>query len=344
MSLKPTACAFICLLFCPYSYSQATTLEPTIHWRMEENGNDTMKNHDLLQLENITFSDDRVEGSHSMQFDSSRSSKSIITNRRRKRQTSFINESHYQRTYSLWFKTKESSASRPIKQFILNIGSGNGSAIYLQDSQLVGTFTRFNNNPRAWFYFSLKTDFPFGKWNHVVLRFDNGEGALFLNGIIAAKDQFLDHNLIRSDIVGSALGAPHDWYFDVDSGLDVTTFTPENHFDGLIDDVKIFSTALSDKDIQNLFLRKNTTAVEPSTELVKANTVKQPTKNKSSSQPTMSNTSKTNPSLNQAVEPSQSQLTNDKSLGKHYAILMAFFLISVGVVVVGIGIFYFFKK
>jgi hypothetical protein len=136
-------------------------------------------------------------------------------------------------TISAWFKLASLGVTRDIYQngennsngYIMRVTSGNNLRV---DISFVNSLTGS---------IALLQD----TWYHGVVRREAGVWKLFINGV-------QDGGTISNNPNGSGGGAVTTVGASRDSGG-----TASNHFNGLIDDVRFYSRALSDGEIANLF-------------------------------------------------------------------------------------------
>ena len=231
--------------------------KPYVHWRMENNGQDMMGHQNLLELNHTTFSNDSVEGSYSLSFDNHKNAHAIISKSfsiSTPTSHNFIHFPFSKRTLSLWFKTRLNSIPPKEVQYLLKIGALNGFTLFLKDQMLfAGVSSNFDqSNNQLSNYLTIQAPFTPQKWHHITIRFHEGKFSLFLNGVKQGTKTLASIQLQRN-ILGSSLGSTYDGYFDVLTGINHKTSTaPSFFFHGLIDDVQIYTLALSDEDIINL--------------------------------------------------------------------------------------------
>ena len=243
--------------------SIALAVEPTVHWRMENNGQDAMGYQDLLELQNITFSTDCIEGSYSMSFDKSQKALAIVSKsltNRAEIKKSFFHQKYQERTFSLWFKTTDQEISPNPIQYLLKLGGNvNCVNISLNDDKVVafiGIRMPIEENRD---FISLQGPYLPLQWNHVVFRFKNGQGALFINGKKVAQDAFRKNDAWVQAGKGGALGGINDVFYDNHNEVVGDEPLPKFFFNGLIDDVQLFAEALSNKGVYKLYQRTRLT-------------------------------------------------------------------------------------
>ncbi len=145
-------------------------------------------------------------------------------------------------SYCAWFRTISSSAGR-LMEFRNDFVTGNPIITLLPNSPSVGGLaflTRGNNGVRrdVNFYGSLND----GNWHHVAgVLVGNGHTKLYIDGVeVGTNSSGVDANINLSDItlpIGARnLGGAIDEYFDGD-----------------IDDVRVYHTALTASDIKELY-------------------------------------------------------------------------------------------
>lgn len=113
---------------------------------------------------------------------------------------------------------------------------------YLQTTNDLATGTnarwgfRTSNNGTSLVTKTIDVDFPLDDWVHIAVSKDDGVATYFMNGTAFASSTGLHTSLYNTSI-------------DFKLG---TKFTTSN-YDGLMDDVRVWSRALSNSDISNLY-------------------------------------------------------------------------------------------
>ena len=140
---------------------------------MEKNGLDSMKNQDLVELRNVTFSKDCREGAYSMAFDASLGSVAVIRQKGEMleiyKDPNFCQNIHIERTFALWFKVNEVSN----KHYLLKIGGSNGYDLYLHHHKLIADVTSCfaYHDLNLKHEHTLEAPYIPKKWNHVCSTF-----------------------------------------------------------------------------------------------------------------------------------------------------------------------------
>jgi len=148
----------------------------------------------------------------------------------------FINTSYGNFSVSGWFYTRESGTTQGLfgnKYDIGSVGDGTGFGVYISNTNQI--VTRHGGAIGSGFYPDLN------KWNHVVLVKDNNTIQLYFNNI-GSSNTSAPYNASnnRDFIIGN------DGRYNV--GREIN---------GKIDDVAIFDYALSESEVEELFLRGN---------------------------------------------------------------------------------------
>jgi len=133
------------------------------------------------------------------------------------------------KTVSFWFKANTTSGVQVLYD---EGGSTNGLCIRINDGQLeVAVQNRHS-------MFTTSTDFSSTSWTHVALIFDRGELKLYVNGVQQAA-VMADFGGVLSHSNTSTIGYSEQDAFDSAGGF----------FGGLIDDVRLYSHALTQSEI-----------------------------------------------------------------------------------------------
>ena len=275
------------------------TMEPIIHWEFEGNGKDRMGNLDILQIRGATFSDDSVRGSQAILFNQSKYNSVNISVG--KFENDFTRFGYSQRTLSLWFKAFKPSIKKIKNRILFMSGEINKGLKIRVGSDLVSV-TLYTLVDDQLYENYLKAPYKLETWHHIVFRFNEGNLALFLDGKLVDEDSCVTKQ-ISSFNKGSSLGA----LLKISDG-EVKLHSPYN---GLIDDIKIFDVALSDKNIKKLFHHKQMNEALENTQL----------KHASAFQPQPDD----NPTLaNFALEKEIQSRQNNRESDKQTRLMMAF--------------------
>ena len=236
------------------------SIRPHIHWRFEGNGKDTMNHQDLLQLRDVTFSNESVEGSQSLYFENTKDSEAIICETQPYFTGEyFTNLEFSQRTLSIWFKPLPLPQPTDKKLFLVEIAAKNGFSAYLQNSILYTTVSSYAVKAGfPYLYHKFSAPYKSNEWNHMVIRFKLGQAAMFLNGKKIDEKMMPNRDMIYYEGNGSSLGSINDAFFDEQSTSEdlispETDYATGHSFHGLMDDVKFFDVALTDNDIKRLY-------------------------------------------------------------------------------------------
>lgn len=144
-------------------------------------------------------------------------------------ETAYLNKTD-QFSISLWFK-----ADTPISGSRLFWGKGSNKVIlYTNSNDTLSWYATTDVSSTGYIPSTLK--FDKGKWNHVVLQSDSENIELFINGI---KD-------------GSS--RPHEGSIQPGAiNIGTNSAASGNYFKGEIDDLRVYATALSERDIKELY-------------------------------------------------------------------------------------------
>lgn len=158
---------------------------------------------------------------------------------------------------SLWFKGANISENSGRQMLFEMGGRFNGMNIYLDNDQLYGGIWS-----TKWFLFFLPyrnfhwlshAGISNNEWHHVVLIFNSGELELYLNGSRVGQFTFSDLSETGTPYGNPGIGGIEGRvdYHD-DTGFFGTSTGPDL-FDGAIDEVAVFNTALSESEVNSLY-------------------------------------------------------------------------------------------
>ena len=276
--------------------------KPYIHWPLDQSKTDIMENLEIRQYVKVDFSQDRIEGDYAALFNNeikgARIGISRSPSKRDKSPLDFLNNAYSERSFSLWFKALAPSTNTDLEQSLFDFGivTVGGASLYIKDTTLYGGFGQtddfksfeYNNlyelekkdsfDAKGFIaskletkeFVQLRTPFQIEKWNHTVLVFDKGKTSLYLNG--KQMDQgtlkdvqaipYLDIHAVFGSNMGSSI-----FYNRSDIN--------HNTFNGLIDDIKIYNSALTENDVVSIYQdRLANKAVVPEHPLVASKTSK----------------------------------------------------------------------
>lgn len=135
-------------------------------------------------------------------------------------------------TVSAWIKRTTSAASFPV---ILSKESGStGYVLHLQDTDEIKWKI---NGDEATDILTTSADLSTGTWYHVVGTYDGTNLRLYINGVLS------DTSPKTGAVADSSIGVTIGQYGDAD-----------NKFSGVIDDVRVYSRALTATEVKQLYL------------------------------------------------------------------------------------------
>lgn len=205
-------------------------------WQLNNSYADVSGNsRSLAQTNNPTFnSSDKKEGTHSLGFNGT---SQYVTP---PASSSFLQNAYSQKTIAFWMKSSNNTGNR----IIVDIGgSDDGLALRLDASRLYAGVA--SNNTR----YNISIAYTSTGWNHIALVYNGNSIRLYVNGVEAAANTSMTFTSITTTTNGSRIGT-------VNSTNAFNTGT--GYFNGLLDDINIYATALSASDIVNLM---NNTAI-----------------------------------------------------------------------------------
>ena len=149
--------------------------------------------------------------------------------------TSSIVTGNNSRSFSLWYKTSSSAAQIPF-----SIG---GPTDTTSNSQFAYCLNRYSSNTQAAIFGKSNDTSAFtvpntsdGNWHHLVVTYDQSNLKVYIDGNLEATPSLPSSNYATS------------------SGLTIGSWSDNNrYFDGSIDEVAVFNTALSADKIQQIY-------------------------------------------------------------------------------------------
>ena len=228
----------------------ANVVKPYIHWAFDGDGKDKMGHQDIMSMSEAIFSEEgRRDGSKALSFDFSKQRIIDLSTGKQPDESDFTRQGYRHRTFSLWFRANKGKKSRNALQCLFNVGGEkNGVSLYVIKDEICALFR--NDKDTETSYKRITSVFSHDQWNHVALRYESGEIALFLNGDKVANDTFASTEQMPVAKSRMTLGGG--------SKLSIENKKTKNNYalNGLIEDVRIFDIALSNKNVQRLFRGK----------------------------------------------------------------------------------------
>lgn len=203
-----------------------------------ENGlsDDSGNNTSNVITGNLLFSNDFVQGTQSISFNGS----SYVD---LDRNNSFIHAPFNQRSIAFWFKS-----AGGVKQDIFDEGGAtNGIGIRVLASNEVELAVQNSND-----IFAVRGPFSVDVWHHVVGVFDNGNLAIYLDGVLLEERSDVSYATVNSHGNGGGLGGTNG-----SNAFDQVS----SRFIGLVDDLYLFGVALDESEIGALIASVNPTNV-----------------------------------------------------------------------------------
>ena len=236
------------------SYTKETLYpKPIIHWQMEDNISDSIaENHISGMGPGVSFSNKSIEGSYSLSFDATSKWSRARINDSKVTIKHLILEEYTSRTYSLWFYAIPNifQTDDNLEQCLMELGNQQtGISIYLIENMLHLGMIVPKTDSRRFSRLNIQTHYTPNKWNHLVFCIHNGIATLYLNNQIIANKP-LDKNIkkIPDMHTSSAFGRVYG------TAAFLKGKTGESPYNGLLDDVRIYDIALSQNQVQKLFL------------------------------------------------------------------------------------------
>ena len=221
-------------------------VRPVIYWRFEGNGKDAMGNESIHKFYKTSYSDDCIEGSKALLIDNSVRG-GVTINQANKKSQKFTQQEFEQRTISLWFKALTPKEHTNKEQCLLKLGNNNrGLLLYLSEKKIYAkVFSSAKTKPLT--INKVSSPYTLNRWTHVALRFYKGKLTLFVDGKEMSQNTFKNITKISTAGTGASLGA-------LLGKSIIPQYKPNgNAFNGLMDSVKMFDIALSNKSIIGLY-------------------------------------------------------------------------------------------
>ncbi len=170
---------------------------------------------------------DKIEGSHSVVFNGT--DNSIVWGELE----SYFRNAFNEKTIAFWFKATDTSTDRMLFE---QGGSSSGIAIKINNNRLEAVAA--NGGVKV----TTSTSFSSTDWNHFAISFDNGLFKMYLNGA-----------LVDTGTASYATIPSHDIRGGIGASISSNTFgTASAPFEGKMDALGVYQTALSDSNIQDL--------------------------------------------------------------------------------------------
>ena len=149
---------------------------------------------------------------------------------------------------SAWVNPQPQEKAAAILSKRIDEQKGIGYSVFVEDSGELGV-RLIHDNPRS-IYVASRAKLPYGKWTHVAMTYD-GSGradgmALFINGLRATSTTVRDSLARQSILNGNDLLAGH-WSHRKKTRGDI-----EGMMEGAIDDIRIYTRALSSLEVAYL--------------------------------------------------------------------------------------------
>lgn len=156
----------------------------------------------------------------------------------------FFNDAFSQRSYQLWFKADSTTGTRYIYE---EGGNTNGLAFKIESGTLQAA-TRTSNTQ-----YTASTAFTdTSSWHFLVVRYDNGNLSMYLDNVLVdSTNTSASYTTISAHTDEAGLGGPNGGgAFGTETGT----------FDGLIDEFRITTSALSQVEIDELYVLQENNA------------------------------------------------------------------------------------
>jgi hypothetical protein len=194
------------------------------HWQFNDSADDSVGTLNW-DPNGVTYSTDAIEGSKSASFDGVGAYLSQAS-------AGALNDAFITETVSLWFKANTTSGVQVLYD---EGGSTNGVCIRINDGLLEAAVQNRHS------MFIASADLSSTDWTHVALTFDRGLITLYVDGA-EADSVTADFGGVLSHSNTATIGYSEQDAFDSAGGF----------FGGLIDDVRIYSEAMTAGEIQAL--------------------------------------------------------------------------------------------
>ena len=218
-----------CALIAGVSDAQAELIG---HWTFDEGsglitGDSSIYNNDGVLINGPAWTDDTPAGGHALHFDGQNDYVNVGS-RASLDVTQAITIAAWVNADSLSTVAQNSVADRGLSYWLF----------ISNDSRL--SFLRYNENDPGWGFSVMATDevIETGTWTHIAATFDTAAGnevKLYIDGVLRKTGNFVNGPIRSSNsafTIGNRMG--------------------QHQFDGAIDDVRVYRTALAAGDVGNL--------------------------------------------------------------------------------------------
>ncbi len=211
------------------------------NWRFDNNYSDASGNNKTITASGTSFnSNDKKQGSHAVNFNGSNQHIDMSSS-----SNDYLRGAYTDKTVAFWMKSTNNTGNR----IIIDIGgSDNGLSLRLDANRLYAGVA--SNSVRRNFFVNYTST----AWNHVALVYSGNTLRLYLNGVLAGSNTDLGFTSVRATSNASRIG-----YVNGSNAFNTGT----GRYAGLLDDLNIFSSALTEEQISNLINGTVTSATTP---------------------------------------------------------------------------------
>ena len=152
-------------------------------------------------------------------------------------------------TYEAWFKKKNKVSWQYLLTNKTNFSDHFFRLGFNQDSGQIRIYTEQAKNVRkAWI---TDEDYADDKWHHVVATRTGAKGAVYVDGVLVKEEETM---------AGDIGGGETNWYIAQDGNKN-------GYLIGAMDEVRVYSRALTEAEIRQNFASQGVTAVHPTGKL-----------------------------------------------------------------------------
>lgn len=224
------------LFLCGFVMTGSLAFSATVvdaHWPLDNSTNDVSANNYNLIGGTITFSSTSIVGTHSGSFNGT-------TDYLQYSNGTFLNEAITFFSYSFWVKPAKLTG---IQTLLDEGGQTNGIAIRLNGNILEGAVRELNDQKNTSTF--IFPDLDDNAWHHIAITYNNGDVIMYLDGL---SSDILSTGFDQLRAHGSAQA------FGRSSGDAFGEGTDVNYYEGLMDDIKHYTSVLSQSDVNALIV------------------------------------------------------------------------------------------
>lgn len=198
-------------------------------YEMENNGNDTLDNHNATSTTGVTFSaTEPVRGTYAAEFSGGTSGSVVVPN-----STDLAQQNNF--TFSAWFKTDTTGVMQTIYAFNSPSTYQSGIFIHSNGTNNIRIFSAGSN------YYSSNNVYTANQWYHIVFTKSSSSGiVVYLDSNVVINEPTATANHLQPAVGDNRIGG-------------YKTGSVSLTFDGELDHVRIFDRALDGTEAYKLY-------------------------------------------------------------------------------------------